>query len=87
MAMDAAPAGLDIDELNAFLLALPGVHGHPRSPRLDLSTTETALTATWSARGRRPGLLPAAQKTLHDRFGIEHATLQVGPAGRRLPRL
>ena len=46
----------------------------------NLSTTETALTAHLvRAEPADPGFYQAAQKTLHDRFGIEHATLQVEP--------
>ena len=49
-----------------------------------LSTTETALTAHMvQPTGSADELIRAAQRMLHDRFHIEHSTLQVerGRAG------
>jgi cobalt-zinc-cadmium efflux system protein len=81
LAMDAAPARIDLDELDSFLRALPGVTALHDVHVWNLSTTETALTAHLV----RPepadrAFYEAAVKALHDRFGIEHATLQVETA-------
>ena len=43
-----------------------------------LSTTETALTAHLVApQADSDALIEAARRMLHDRFGIEHCTLQI----------
>jgi cobalt-zinc-cadmium efflux system protein len=44
-----------------------------------MSTTETALTARLVRPGSQidDGLLEQVRRELHDRFGIEHATIQL----------
>ena len=55
--------------------ALPGVHHLHIWP---LSTTETALTAHLVVPAdRSDALLARARTMLHDRFDIDHCTLQV----------
>jgi cobalt-zinc-cadmium efflux system protein len=76
--MDAAPAGMDVDALHAFLGGLPGVTGLHDVHVWNLSTTATALTVHL-VRGEPAdrAFYDAALSGLRDRFGIEHATLQV----------
>jgi len=78
LAMDAAPARLDMDELARFLGSLPGVTGQHDVHVWNLSATETALTAhlVRAEPGDRAFFDQAADGLFH-RFGIAHATLQV----------
>jgi cobalt-zinc-cadmium efflux system protein len=76
---DAVPHEIDPAEIRAYLAALPGVTEIHDLHIWALSTTETALTAHLV----RPNSaldddwLAAVTQALHDRFGIEHATLQL----------
>ena len=78
MALDAAPARLDMGELAAFLGSLPGVTGQHDVHVWNLSATETALTAHLVRP--EPGdraFFDQATAGLWKRFGIAHATIQV----------
>ncbi len=79
LAMDAVPAGIEPDEVAAWLAAQPGVAEVHDLHIWALSTTETALTAHLVRPGATldDGFLAGIQETLRDRFGIGHATLQV----------
>lgn len=78
LAMDAAPARLDIEEVAGFLGDLPGVKGQHDVHVWNLSATETALTAhlVRDEPGDR-AFFDQATTGLWRRFGIAHATLQV----------
>lgn len=79
MSLDAVPAGISLEEVRAFLAALPGVIEVHDLHVWSMSTTEVALTAHLI----RPQcavddqLLAAAAAELRRRFGIHHATIQV----------
>ena len=79
LAMDAAPRGIDVDEVRQWLSALPGVEGVQDLHVWALSTTETALTAhiLRPQNGDPDGFLQSACEGLEQRFRIGHATLQV----------
>jgi cobalt-zinc-cadmium efflux system protein len=79
MSLAGVPSGIDVDLVEAELAALDGVETVHDLHVWPLSTTETALTAHLVAPGVRStdALLLAARTMLHDRFGIEHCTLQV----------
>jgi cobalt-zinc-cadmium efflux system protein len=78
LAMDAAPASVDVDAVRAFLAACPGVSEVHDLHVWPLSTTETALTAHLvRAGGSDDVFLKGVCQQLHDRFGVGHATLQV----------
>lgn len=79
LALDAAPAGLDVEAVQAYLRSLPGVAEVHHLHVWAMSTTETALTAHLvKPDGALDNeLLRRASHELHDRFGIEHATLQL----------
>jgi cobalt-zinc-cadmium efflux system protein len=78
LALDAAPAGVDLDALRAALLALPGVSAVHDLHVWGLSTTETALTAhLCHDRPDAAALLVEAQSLIRSRFGIGHTTLQL----------
>jgi cobalt-zinc-cadmium efflux system protein len=79
LAMDAVPEGIDPAEVKAYLAGLPGVTAVHDLHVWAMSTTEPALTAhvVRPAESDDDEFLAAAARGLHDRFGIEHVTLQV----------
>jgi cobalt-zinc-cadmium efflux system protein len=79
MTLMGVPSGIDVDEVEAELGRLAGVETVHDLHVWPLSTTETALTAHLVAPGAdsTDGLLTAARSMLHDRFHIQHCTLQV----------
>ncbi len=77
--LDAVPEKVDAQAVRGYLQGLPQVHEVHDLHIWPLSTTETALSAhlvvddpTTSAH-----LLPAVQDALRERFGVDHATLQL----------
>jgi cobalt-zinc-cadmium efflux system protein len=79
MVLAAAPPGIDPAEVRGVLEALPGVERLHDLHIWPMSTTETALTCHLIMPGGHPGdgFLSEACETLHERFGIGHATIQV----------
>jgi cobalt-zinc-cadmium efflux system protein len=81
LVLDAVPEAIDIDEVRGYLAALPHVREVHDLHVWAMSTTETALTAHLVMPGNvcEPAFLWGVCGELHDRFGIEHSTLQVDP--------
>ncbi len=77
LAMDAVPPGIDRMAVQAALAALPGVTEVHDLHIWGISTTRSALTAHLVLDRPNPALVPLACAMLHDRFGLDHATLQV----------
>lgn len=79
--LDAVPEGIDPAEVKAFLGALPRVVEVHDLHIWAMSTTETALTAhlVMPGNGCEPTFLASACKNLHDKFDIDHSTLQIDP--------
>jgi cobalt-zinc-cadmium efflux system protein len=79
MSLAGVPAGIDVDQVEAALAALEQVEAVHDLHIWPISTTETALTAhIVTARADYPdALLAAARVLLHERFRIEHCTIQV----------
>src|SRR5215208_603633 len=79
MSLAGVPSGIDVDLVAGALGELDGVETVHDLHIWPLSTTETALTAHLVAPnvGSTDALLQAARTMLHDRFAIEHCTLQV----------
>lgn len=79
LAMDAAPRGIDVDAVRAYLAGLPGVESVHDLHIWAMSTTETALTAhvLRPLNGDGDQFLHTACEGLERRFKIGHATLQV----------
>jgi cobalt-zinc-cadmium efflux system protein len=79
MSLMGVPAGIRLEEVEAELARLDGVETVHDLHVWPLSTTETALTAHLVAPAveSSDALLTAARRMLHDRFAIEHCTLQV----------
>jgi len=78
MSLNAVPRGIDYDQVNAALAALPGVSTTHDLHIWPMSTTETVLTAHLVVRAE-PGatLLADAATMLHQRFAIGHTTIQI----------
>lgn len=79
MSLAGVPKGIDVDGVELALTALDGVDAVHDLHIWPLSTTETALTAhIVTGQADYPdALLENARRLLHDRFHIEHCTIQV----------
>jgi cobalt-zinc-cadmium efflux system protein len=78
LALDTAPAAVDMAEVRAFLAGCPGVSAVHDLHVWPLSTTDTALTAHLvRADGGGDEFLRGVCRELNHRFHIGHATLQV----------
>ena len=79
MSLAGVPAGIDVDQVEIALSQLEHVDAVHDLHVWPLSTTETALTAHLvTDRADYPdALLAAAREVLHERFHIEHCTIQV----------
>lgn len=79
LALDAVPEGIDTKKITEYLQGQPScVEVHDRHV-WGMSTTETALTAhvIMERAVCDDALLANIAKELHEKFGLEHATLQV----------
>jgi len=82
LALDAVPRGIDPQAVAAGLASLDGVT-RVRDLRIwGTSTSETSLTAHLVVPdpSRHPATLAAARRLLHDRFHIDHTTLELDAA-------
>jgi cobalt-zinc-cadmium efflux system protein len=78
LALDAVPEGTDLNAVKSFLTAQAGVSGVHDLHVWGLSTTETALTVHLVVPAGLPDeRLQQLRHELHERFGVEHATVQV----------
>jgi cobalt-zinc-cadmium efflux system protein len=79
LSMDAAPKGIDVAEVRAWLSAQPGVVEVHDLHIWAMSTTETALTAHLirPANDDADGFLHRTSEALARRFNIIHCTVQV----------
>ena len=88
--MEAAPEGLDVDAMGAAICARGGRALRPRPPRLDRDPGFGALSAhvVVAAGADRDLTRRRLEVLLHERFEIDHTTLQMeeeaaGPARGR----
>ena len=79
LALDAVPPGIDPQAVHEYLSGLPGVTAVHDLHIWALGTTETAFTAHLVVPdgADHDALLATLSRELHDRFGIEHATVQI----------
>lgn len=79
MSLAGVPSGIDVEIVEAALTELDEVETVHDLHVWPLSTTETALTAHLVAPdvASTDALLRAVRRMLHDRFRIEHCTLQI----------
>ncbi len=75
---DGVPESVNLHEVEALLVALPGVERVHDLHVWAMGTSEIALTAHLVMPGAAPDdvFLQDATRRLHDRFAIEHVTLQ-----------
>jgi cobalt-zinc-cadmium efflux system protein len=77
--VQAAPAGIDLDEVRAELTGLTGVvdvhdlHVWTLTSEMDVLTAHLSV----SDGAHVQAVLDRARSLLHDKFGLQHATLQV----------
>lgn len=79
MLFDGVPENISFEEVKSYLLSQPGVVGVQDLRIWNLSSTEVALTAhlvlsRWTTDEH---FVKAIKKHLHDRFAIEHVTIQL----------
>jgi cobalt-zinc-cadmium efflux system protein len=81
--LEAAPPHLDVDELRAALLAAPGVASLHDLHVWTITSGMVSLSCHVHCREGADGhaVLVACQALLRERFGVQHATLQIEPAG------
>ncbi len=82
LALDSVPRGINPTDVEAYLAALPTVTEVHDLHIWALSTTEPALTAhlvvpAMNTRELEDAFLEEVTHELHERFGIEHTTLQI----------
>jgi cobalt-zinc-cadmium efflux system protein len=79
LALDSVPGNIDPMAVEAYLSGLPTVAKVHDLHIWAMSTTEVALTAHLVVPQLPPddSFLHRVSHTLHDQFGIEHATLQI----------
>ncbi len=79
LSLDAVPPGIDAGAVEQYLRELPGIVRVHDLHIWAMSTTESALTAHLVKPDGRidDPLLQQIQTALHDRFGIEHMTIQL----------
>jgi cobalt-zinc-cadmium efflux system protein len=78
MTLAGVPEGIDVPAVQESLSGLPGVAAVHDLHIWPLSTTETALTVHLvTPDGHGDELLARARSMLHDKFGIEHSTIQL----------
>jgi cobalt-zinc-cadmium efflux system protein len=81
MALDAVPESIDVSEVQRYLSGLSGVTEVHDLHIWAMSTTESALTSHLvmqeAPAGGSDALLRQVSEEVHERFGIEHVTLQI----------
>lgn len=79
LSLHGVPSGIVVDDVRKALRQMPGVARVHHLHVWAVSTTETALTVHLVMPDGHPGdrFLADAQRLLKERFGIDHATLQI----------
>lgn len=77
--LEGAPAGLDSHAVEHDLKAVPGIKGvhHIHAWSLTGETPMLTLHATLQDGADRDAALTAIMQRLHERFGVDHATVQI----------
>jgi cobalt-zinc-cadmium efflux system protein len=78
LALDAVPENINIQEVREYLQTIPEVSGIHDLHIWALSTTDAALTVHLATQQQTDlAFITSIQHQLHERFSIEHATIQV----------
>lgn len=85
LSLDGVPASIELDKVRAYLGLLPHVCGVHDLHVWAMSTSEIALSVHLSMPEGHPGdaFLEQIADELHDRFAIEHATVQIETGCKR----
>lgn len=82
LSLDAVPENIDIESVRRYLEELPQVSGLHDLHIWALSTSTAALTVHLETAERTEvNFILQIQQTLHERFGIDHSTVQVEYGG------
>ena len=83
--MEGAPAGMDVDEVRAAMLSVDGVTTVHDLHVWSITSGMVALSVHVGLRedSSHGAVLAELRSRLHDRFGIDHTTIQCEPAGFR----
>jgi cobalt-zinc-cadmium efflux system protein len=75
---DGVPEGIELPQVRSLLLGLPGVAAVPDLHVWAMGTSQYALTAhlVMPAGGADDAFFESAARALHERFDIDHVTLQ-----------
>jgi cobalt-zinc-cadmium efflux system protein len=79
--MEGTPSHIDLDDVRNTLAGLPGVAGVHDLHVWTITSGMEALSVhlVVADQASNHGLLRSARASLHDRFGIHHATVQIEP--------
>ncbi|MHA3772340.1 cation diffusion facilitator family transporter [Verrucomicrobiota bacterium sgz303538] len=78
--MEGVPHGIDVDEVRDALAGISGVRAVHDLHIWSITSGLDALSAHVVARDREyPGLLQEIRQMLHNRFEIDHSTVQIEP--------
>jgi cobalt-zinc-cadmium efflux system protein len=78
LALDAVPENINIEEVREFLEKLPEVSGVHDLHIWALGTSDAALTVHLLTTAQtNMSFIALIQNQLHEKFGIEHSTVQV----------
>jgi cobalt-zinc-cadmium efflux system protein len=78
LALDAVPENINIEEVREYLNEIPEVTGVHDLHIWALSTTDSALTVhIITSEQTDLSFIASIQNQLHQRFGIEHSTIQI----------
>ncbi len=78
LALDAVPSGIRLEEVREYLLSVKGVEGVHDLHIWAMSTTLNALTVHLVCpMGNDDKMMEEIRGQLHDRFSIEHTTIQI----------
>ena len=83
--MESTPGHLDVDAVRGAMSSAPGVREVHDLHIWTITSGMESLSAhvVLAARLRRSTpALDALRRVLHDRFGIDHITIQIDPAGQ-----
>jgi cobalt-zinc-cadmium efflux system protein len=81
--MESAPRGIDVDEVHRAMKEVPGVLAVHDLHVWSITTGLDCLSAHVVADGSHAhtALLKTLRETLHERFGLDHLTIQIEPEG------
>lgn len=81
--MEGAPRGIDVDEVHRAMKGVPGVLAVHDLHVWSITTGLDCLSAHVVAADGEPhaALLKAIRDALHERFGLDHLTIQIEPEG------